>query len=231
AEVGHDDETAAHAWNRLLYTEGEGLGLVPGGPAHRPHGGSGPSHGWAPKRPGGGRGAVPLPQRPQLPAGEYARALTDAEQALALLEGARGAQDVALTEALAGMGRALNGLGRYADAERHNARALALVDAVYGHDHPLRAVSLNNLATALRLQGKGAEAVARYSEALALAERHFGAEHSSTSVMRTNLGDALVQQGRLAEALPHYESARASLASGGDGERLRLAAVLLSLGN
>lgn len=92
--------------------------------------------------------------------GEYARALTDAEQALALLEQARGPQDVALAESLAGMGRALNGLGRYADAERHYARALALTDAVYGQDHLLRAVHLSNVATALRLQGRVAEAVA-----------------------------------------------------------------------
>ncbi|WP_147470040.1 serine/threonine-protein kinase [Corallococcus sp. AB049A] len=231
AEAGHDDETAAHAWNRLLYTEGEGLGLVkeaqrtarmaeaalarlgPEGSAEV----ASELHRY--------RSALSYRQ------GEFARALADAEQALALLEHAEGAQDEALAESLTGMGRALNSLGRYAEAERHYARALTLVDAVYGQDHPLRAVYLNNLATALRLQGRVAEAVERYREALVLGERHYGADHPTTCVMRTNLGDALARQGRLEEALTHYERARASLGGGGDGERLRLAAVLLSLGN
>lgn len=231
AEAGHDDETAARAWNRLLYTEVEGMGLVKEaqrtarmaeaalerlGPEaslevaaelHRV------------------RGSLGYRQ------GEYARALTDATEALALLERARGPQDMALTEVLTGMGMALNALGRYAEAERQYARALALVEAVYGQEHPQRAGQLNNLATALRLQGKVAEAVARYGEAVDLAERLLGAEHSTTSVIRVNLGDALSRQGELAQALPHYERALASLRKGGDGERLRVANVLLSLGN
>jgi tetratricopeptide (TPR) repeat protein len=231
AQAGHDDETAARAWNRLLFTEVEGMGLVKEaqrtarmaeaalerlGPEaslevaaelHRV------------------RGSLGYRQ------GEYARALADASQALALLERARGPQDVALAEVLTGMGMALNALGRYAEAERQYARALALVEAVYGQEHPLRAEYLNNLATALRLLGKVAEAVARYGEALALAERLLGAEHSNTSMIRMNLGDALSRQGELAQALPHYERALASLRQGGDGERLRVTHVLLSLGN
>ena len=231
AEAGHDDETAARAWNRLLYTEVQGMGLVKEaqrtarmaeaalerlGPEaslevaaelHRV------------------RGSLGYRQ------GEYARALTDASEALALLERARGPRDVALADVLTGMGMALNAMGRYAEAEQHYARALALVEAVYGQEHQLRAAHLSNVATALRLQGKVAEAVARYGEALALAERHLGAEHSSTSVIRVNLGDALSRQGQLTEALPHYERALASLRKGGDGEQPRVANVLLSLGN
>jgi tetratricopeptide (TPR) repeat protein len=231
AEAGHDDETAARAWNRLLYTEVEGMGLVKEaqrtarmaeaalerlGPEaslevaaelHRV------------------RGSLGYRQ------GEYARALADAREALALLERARGPQDVALAEVLTVMGMALNAMGRYAEAERPYARAVALVETVYGQEHPLRAGYLNNLATALRLQGKVAEAVARYGEALDLAERLLGEEHSSTSMIRMNLGDALSRQGQLAQALPHYERALASLRKGGDGERLRVAHVLLSLGN
>ncbi|HYO73901.1 MAG TPA: serine/threonine-protein kinase, partial [Archangium sp.] len=231
AEAGHDDETAARAWNRLLYTEGEGLGLVKEaqrtarmaeaalerlGPEaslevaaelHRV------------------RGSLGYRQ------GEYARALTDASEALALLERARGPRDVALAEVLAGMGMALNALGRYDEAERQYARALTLVETVYGQEHPLRAGHLNNMATALRLQGKVAEAVARYGEALGLAERVLGAEHATTSVIRVNLGDSLSRQGQLAQALPHYERALVSLRKGGDGERLRMANVLLGLGN
>ncbi|MFB1479893.1 tetratricopeptide repeat protein [Corallococcus sp. RDP092CA] len=231
AEAGHDDETAAYAWNRLLYTEGEGLGLVK--EAQRTARMA--EAALARLGPEGSaevaaelyrfRGALSYRQ------GEFARALADAERAVALLEHAEGARDEALAESLACMGRALNGLGRYAEAERHSARALALVGAVYGQDHPLRAVYLNNVATALRLQGRVAEAVARYREALALGERHYGADHPTTCVMRANLGDALARQGRLEEALTHYERARASLSGGGDGERLRLTAVLLSLGN
>ncbi|CAM3180431.1 serine/threonine protein kinase [Corallococcus sp. ZKHCc1 1396] len=232
AAAGHDDETSAHAWNRLLYTEGEGLGLVK--EAQRtarmaeaalarlgPEGSSEVASELYRFR-----SALGYRQ------GEFARALTDAEQALALLEGgAPGAHDEAIAESLTGMGRALNGLGRYAEAERHYTRALALVDALYGQDHPVRAVYLNNVATSLRLQGRVADAAARYGAALAVAERSFGAEHPTTSVMRTNLGDALVQQGRLEEALVHYERARTSLGGGGDAARLRLATVLLSLGN
>ncbi|MCY1023809.1 serine/threonine-protein kinase [Pyxidicoccus sp. MSG2] len=230
AEAGHDDETAAHAWNRLLYTEVEGLGLVKEaertarmaeaalerlGPEaslevaaelHRV------------------RGSLSYRQ------GDYARALADASRSLALLERARGPRDVALADVLTGMGSALNALGRYAEAEQHHARAQALVEAVYGLEHPLRAAHLNNVATALRLQGKVAEAVARYSEALALGERLLGAEHSSTSMIRVNLGDALSRQGQLAEALPHYERALASLRKAGGGGQ-RMANVLLSLGN
>jgi tetratricopeptide (TPR) repeat protein len=231
AEAGHDDETAARAWNRLLHTESHGLGLVKEAQrtarmAEAALARLGPE--GSPEVAAELRlfhGALCYRQ------GEYARALEDAEQALALLEWGRGPQDVALAEALSGMGMALNALGRYAEAERHYARALALVEAAYGHEHPQRAVQLNNLATALRLRGRVAEAVARHGEALSLAERHLGLEHPGTSMMRVNLGDALAKQGRLEEALPHYERALASLRGGGDGERLRLISVLLSLGN
>ncbi|OJH38030.1 tetratricopeptide repeat protein [Cystobacter ferrugineus] len=231
AEAGHDDETAARAWNRLLYTEVQGMGLVK--EAQR----TARMAEAALERLGPEaslevaaelrrvRGSLSYRQ------GEYARALTDASEALSLLERARGPRDVALADVLTGMGMALNALGRYAEAERHHARALALIEAVYGHEHPLRAAHLNNVATALRLQGKVAEAVQRYGEALALAERLLGAEHSSTSMIRVNLGDALSRQGQLTQALTHYERALASLRKGGDGDQPRVANVLLSLGN
>ncbi|QRN94435.1 serine/threonine protein kinase [Archangium violaceum] len=231
AEAGHDDETAARAWNRLLYTEVQGMGLEK--EAQR----TARMAQAALERLGPEASLEVAAELHRVRSslsyrqGEYARALTEATEALSLLERARGPQDVALADVLAGMGQALNALGRYAEAERHYARALALVEAVYGHEHPLCAAHLSNVATALRLQGKVAEAVARYGEALALAERLLGAEHSSTSVIRVNLGDALSRQGQLAEALPHYERALASLRKGGDGEQLRLANVLLSLGS
>ncbi|HEY0093581.1 MAG TPA: tetratricopeptide repeat protein, partial [Archangium sp.] len=231
AEAGHDDETAAHAWNRLLYTEVQGMGLVK--EAQR----TARMAEAALERLGPEASLEVAAELRRVRSslsyrrGEYARALEDATQALSLMERARGPQDVALADVLIGMGMALNALGRYAEAEQHYARALALVEAVYGHEHPLRAAHLSNVATALRLQGKVAEAVARYGEALALSERLLGAEHSSTSVIRVNLGDALSRQGLLAEALPHYERALASLRKGGDGEQPRVANVLLSLGN
>ncbi len=231
AEAGHDDETAARAWNRLLYTEVQGMGLVK--EAQRTA-----RMAEAALERLGPEASLELSAdlhyvRSSLSyrQGEYARALTDAEQALSLLERARGPQDVELANVLTGMGMVLNAMGRYADAERHYARALALVETVYGQEHPLRAAHLNNVATALRLQGKVAEAVARYAEALDLAERLLGVEHSSTSMIRVNLGDALSRKGQLTEALPHYERALASLRKGGEGEQLRVANVLLSLGN
>jgi tetratricopeptide (TPR) repeat protein len=231
AEAGHDDETTARAWNRLLYTEVEGMGLVK--EARRTA-----RMAEAAVERLGPEGSLEVAAelhrvRSSLSyrAGEYASALADASQSLALLEKARGPRDVALADVLIGMGQALNAMGRYAEAERHHARALELVEAVYGREHPLRAAHLNNVATALRLQGKVAEAVARYSEALDLGERLLGAEHSSTSMIRVNLGDALSLRGQLAEALTHYERALASLRKGGDGEQLRVANVLLSLGN
>ncbi|WP_163988723.1 serine/threonine-protein kinase [Pyxidicoccus caerfyrddinensis] len=231
AEAGHDDETAAHAWNRLLYTEVEGMGLVK--EAER----TARMAEAALERLGPEASLEVAAELHRVRSnlryrqGDYARALDDASKSLALLERARGPRDVALADVLIGMGQALNALGRYAEAERHHARALALVEAVYGLEHPLRAAHLNNVATALRLQGKVAEAVARYGEALALGERLLGAEHSSTSMIRVNLGDALSRQGQLAEALPNYERALASLRKEGNGGQLRMANVLLSLGN
>ncbi|WP_257452788.1 tetratricopeptide repeat protein [Archangium lipolyticum] len=231
AEAGHDDETAARAWNRLLYTEVQGMGLVK--EAQR----TARMAEAALERLGPEASLEVAAELRRVRSslsyrqGEYARALTDASEALSLLERARGPQDAALADVLTGMGLALNALGRYAEAERHYSRALELVRAVYGHEHPLCAAHLSNVATALRLQGKVAEAVARYDEALALAERFLGAEHSSTSMIRVNLGDALSRQGQLAEALPHYERALVSLRKGGEGEQLRVATVLLSLGS
>ncbi|WP_225409503.1 serine/threonine-protein kinase [Stigmatella hybrida] len=231
AEAGHDDETAARAWNRLLYTETEGMGLTK--EAER----TARMAEAALERLGPEASLEVAAELHRVRSslsyrqGDYARALTDASQSLTLLEKARGPRDVALADTLIGMGLALNGLGRYAEAEQHHARALALVEAVYGLEHPLRAAHLNNVATALRLQGKVAEAVARYGEALALGERLLGPEHASTNMIRVNLGDALSRQGQLTEALPHYERALASLRKSGDGGRLRVANVLLSLGN
>jgi tetratricopeptide (TPR) repeat protein len=231
AEAGHDDETAARAWNRLLYTEAEGMGLVK--EAER----TARMAEAALERLGPEASLELAAELHRVRSslrhrqGDHARALADATQSLALLERARGPKDVALADVLIGMGMSLNALGRYAEAEQHHARALALVEAVYGLEHPLRAAHLNNVATALRLQGKVAEAVARYSEALALGERLLGTEHASTSMIRVNLGDALARQGQLTEALPHYERALASLRGEGDGGRVRVANVLLSLGS
>ncbi|WNG24810.1 tetratricopeptide repeat protein [Cystobacter fuscus] len=230
AEAGHDDETAARAWNRLLNIEGQGLGLV----AEAQRTARMAEAALARLGPEGTpevaaemyRFRASLSHRQ----GEFARALTDCEQAQALLERVRGPQDVSLTDTLSCMGLALNGMGRYAEAAGHYSRALGLVEAVYGLNHPLRAVQLNNVATALRLQGKVAEAVSLHEEALALGERHFGQAHPNTSMLRVNLGDALAKQGRLQEALPHYERAL-SMLRGADGQQLRAAAVLLSLGN
>ncbi|WP_426751567.1 tetratricopeptide repeat protein [Myxococcus sp. Y35] len=231
AEAGRDDETAARAWNRLLYTESEGMGLVK--EAERTA-----RMAEAALERLGPEASLELAAELyrvrsslSLKKGEYARALTDASQSLALLERARGPQDVALADVHIGMGQALNALGRYVEAEQHHARALGLVEAVYGLEHPLRAAHLNNVATALRLQGKVAEAVARYGEALTLGERLLGPEHASTSMIRVNLGDALSRQGQLEAALPHYERALSGLRKAGEGGQLRVANVLLSLGN
>ncbi|WP_141618642.1 tetratricopeptide repeat protein [Myxococcus sp. AB036A] len=231
AEAGHDDETAARAWNRLLYTEVQGMGLVK--EAQR----TARMAEAALERLGPEASLEVAAELHRVLSslsyrqGEYARALTEASKALALLERARGPRDVALADVLTGTGVALNALGRHAEAEQHHARALALIVAVYGQEHPLGAVHLNNVATALRLQGKVGEAVARHGEALDLSERHLGAEHSNTSMIRVNLGDALARQGQLEKAIPHYERALASLRKGGDSEQLRVATVLLSLGN
>ncbi|WP_163786573.1 serine/threonine-protein kinase, partial [Myxococcus vastator] len=231
AEAGRDDETAARAWNRLLYTEVQGMGLDK--EAQR----TARMAEAALERLGPEASLEVAAELHRVLSslsyrqGEYARALAEASKALALLERARGPRDVALADVLTGTGMALNALGRHAEAERHHARALALVVAVYGQEHPLGAVHLNNVATALRLQGKVSEAVARHGEALALSERLLGAEHSSTSVLRVNLGDALSRRNQLAEAIAHYERALASLRKGGHSEQLRVANVLLSLGN
>ncbi|MCP3166045.1 serine/threonine-protein kinase [Myxococcus qinghaiensis] len=231
AEAGHDDEAAARAWNRLLYTEVQGMGLVK--EAQR----TARMAEAALERLGPEASLEVAAELHRVLSslgyrqGDYARALTDASKALALLERARGPRDVALADVLTGMGVALNALGRHAEAEQHHARALALVVAVYGREHPLGAVLLNNVATALRLQGKVSEAVARHGEALDHSERVFGVEHSNTSMIRVNLGDALARRGQLGEAIPHYERALASLRKGEESEQLRVATVLLSLGN
>ena len=116
-------------------------------------------------------------------AGEYADAITDYNQAIAL--------DPKLAEAYNNRGAANNHLGKYAEAIADYDQAITL--------DPKDAVAYSNRGAANNHLGKYAEAIADYDQAIALDPKY--------AVSYYNRGNAYADLGKYAEAIADYTQA------------------------
>ena len=134
--------------------------------------------------------------------GRYQDAEPLARRALAITEGALGADHPEVATDLDRLGAVYYRQDRLEEAEPLRARALAIREQALGPDHPDVATSLNNLGALYNSQGRSDEAEAHWQRALAIREKVLGPSHPYVASSLTNLGNLYSDQDRLHEAEP-----------------------------
>ncbi len=140
--------------------------------------------------------------------GRFAEALVAVDEALALLEAARGPAHRALASVLINRGIALQALKRYDEAYESLRRAEAINTQVFGAGHDQVALAREGMAKVLLLQGKGAQAVA-LARASLQARVAAKAPAPRLAEGHATLARILRQLGRYREAVVELEAALA----------------------
>jgi tetratricopeptide (TPR) repeat protein len=142
-------------------------------------------------------------------AGDYSRARSYLERAVALHAEVSGPEHQDTAQSLNILGVILNDLSDFEGARPFLERALAIREKVLGAEHPDTAESLNDLGVLLERQGKFSAARIYHERALAIREKVLGAEHSNTAISLGNLGGVLYKQGDFDRARSYFERALA----------------------
>jgi len=140
-------------------------------------------------------------------AGQYAQAVSLAEDALVLARQLWGEEHPNIATSLNNLAALYKSQGRYAEALPLYEQALEMRKRLFVGDHPDVAQSLNNLALLYQYQGRYAEALPLYQQALEMTKRLFVGDHPYVASSLNNLALLYKSQGRYAEALPLYEQA------------------------
>jgi len=139
--------------------------------------------------------------------GDFARAASLLEEAVALRRQEQGGRHLALSALLAELGDTYRMQERYAEAERMLKEALGIERALLGRDHPRIARHLNDLALVLRDAGDYAAAEPLAREALAMRRRLLDENDPAVAASLNDLAALLRRRGAYAEALPLYQEA------------------------
>ena len=140
-------------------------------------------------------------------AGEYDKAASFEEQALALARQAFGSRHPATLTSLNNVGVLYDHQGRYGDAEPLLVEALRLRREVLGSHHPDTLASLDNLAALYKGQGRDGDAEPLYAETLRLHREVLGPRHPDVLDGMSRLAELYVRQGRYGDAKPLYTEA------------------------
>jgi tetratricopeptide (TPR) repeat protein len=141
--------------------------------------------------------------------GDYLRALSLKEKALAIVEAALGPDHPDTAVCLSSLAFIYWHLGRYNESLPLEERALAVTEAALGPDHPRTAIRLSNLAVTYSELGRHADALPLKERALAISEAVLGSDHPRTANRLSNLAVTYNKLGRHADALPLQERALA----------------------
>ncbi len=151
---------------------------------------------------------------------EYAEALEQLEQAVAMERERRPRDPIALARCLHDSGRAHWFLGQYESAESHYREALSLRRHVLGPGDDDVLMTTSHLAATLRQQGRYAEAERLYRQVLEQRRSLLGPSHALVAASLNNLASCLRDQRKFEEALPLFDEALDMIeASPGDNER------------
>jgi len=133
-------------------------------------------------------------------AGDYAKAISLAERALAIREKALGLNHFELIPSLDHLAALYAKQARYAEAERLYKRSQAIAVKLLGPNDPLVAYGLAVLADLYRDQGRSTEAETLCKRSLAMLEKAFGPEGLGVSTALNVLANLYGDQHRYAEA-------------------------------
>ena len=140
-------------------------------------------------------------------AGQYAQAVSLAEDALVLARQIWGEEHPNIATSLNNLALLYQSQGRYAEALPLYEQALEMRKRLFAGDHPDVATSVNNLAYLYNSQGRYAEALPLYEQALEMRKRLFVGDHPDVASSLNNLAGLYESQGRYAEAQPLYQQA------------------------
>lgn len=160
--------------------------------------------------------------------GRGPEAITELEQAVALIESTPNAPTSLLTQGLVNLASVLGNHDLHREAEIHLRRALALRRAELGPRHPLLVSIAIGLGNALAAQDRTEEALALCEEGLRILDGAGGRRQPSAVGLLANKGSALRELGRFDEALAAFEEAR-ELSLATKGPNLGLAGLDNSL--
>ncbi|MFP2913065.1 tetratricopeptide repeat protein, partial [Pyxidicoccus sp. 3LFB2] len=205
AEAGRDDETAARAWNLLLWVVGDELARPADAERIAHH----------------ARAAVARLGRERFPditadlhyrlgmvlmvQGKYQEADTEVSQGLELVRRVHGEESLHTGDFLHALGRVRVRQRRYGDALALHQQALALRERLLGGEHPELLPILNSVAMDHERLGHTDEAIAALRRAIAIHERSGGEENVFLASPLRNLAIWLRAQGKLDEAWAHQQ--------------------------
>ncbi|MHB2020133.1 MAG: tetratricopeptide repeat protein [Candidatus Xenobia bacterium] len=152
-----------------------------------------------------------------------------AERAVAILEQAKGPEDLDLAMFLQDLAHMLSGEYGNADprAELMAGRALAIREKVLGPDHVDVATSLETLAWA---QGVKARSRPLLMRALAIREKQQGPEHVEVCLSLYRIGHTYYNEGSFKSSVPYYERAISITEKAGGSDSVDLSWYLNHLG-
>jgi CHAT domain-containing protein/Tfp pilus assembly protein PilF len=137
-------------------------------------------------------------------AGDYAKGIPLAEQALRLARQTFGDRDPKTLTSLNSLADLYKFQSRYTEAESLYREALQASRETFGPRHPQTLMSLSGLAFVYHFEGRYDEAEPLLREALQAAREIFGPRHSITLTSLASLGFLYAHQGRYDEAEPFF---------------------------
>ncbi len=157
-------------------------------------------------------------------------------RALALYEAqpddpATHARELAIAEALAGLGDAYHSKGELEEADGYFRRVLASRRATLGDDHPAVAAALHNLGNNDYARGRYDDAEQHLGEALEIRTRVLGGQHSRLADTENSLGAVDYARGEFSAAQGHYARALALREATLGPEHPHTASSWVNLGN
>ncbi|WP_324289958.1 serine/threonine-protein kinase [Pyxidicoccus sp. MSG2] len=199
AEAGRDDETAARAWNSLIFVVGVDLARAADVERIVQHAQAAVDRLGRERFPGI---AADLHHRLTLVLmgqGKYVEAEVEITRGLELARRAYAPDSLRMARFLSGLGSARYHVGKYPEALELQLQALALYEHHLGKDHQMLATCLNGLSNIYAALGKADESIATQRRAIAVHEAS-GAPEQARSALLANLGLRLRILGQTEEA-------------------------------
>ena len=140
--------------------------------------------------------------------GQYDRAETLNNQALAIDQRVLGGENPAVAQELNNLGAIEMNRGNYSASETYYRRALALTQTWYGTDHPETAANMTALAQPLTFDKKEAEAQSLLEHALEIQKRVNGPVNATVATTQNQLGILAFQGKQLDVAEGYFTQAR-----------------------
>ncbi|WP_164014101.1 serine/threonine-protein kinase [Pyxidicoccus trucidator] len=199
AEAGRDDETAARAWDVLVYVVGVDLARAADVERVVQHAQAAVDRLGRERFPGN---AASLHQRLTLvlvAQGKYVEAEAEITRGVELARRAYAPDSLRMAGFLSALGKARHRVGKYPEAMELQLQALALYEHHLGKVHPVLTSSLNSLSSAYEAMGKADESIATQRRAIAVHEASGAPEHTRSPLL-ANLAQRLRLLGQIEEA-------------------------------